>query len=224
MATVLMRSSAGVLALGMMVLAANAQADDTLAPPRDDSAAVAAAKVPRRRGGFTFGIDAGLGLASIAGYPNDVKEIGYARYYRATGVRSSTVLEGWIGGAFSDLFTFELGLTNSVLLGTGGDTSKSFGGIFRIEAFPLFTFGGHLRDLGVRFDAGVGSGSVSDRLGTKLVDSSFASIFGGGIFYEGFRARKFAHGPFLMGNYLWSDTALRPGIFIGWRSVLYTKP
>ena len=85
-------------------------------------------------------------------------------------------------------------------------------------------FGGHLRDLGVRFDAGVGTGSVSDRLGTKLVDSSFASIIGGGIFYEGFRARKFAHGPFLMGDYVWADTVRRPAIFLGWRSVLYTGP
>ncbi len=231
MATVLLRSYAGaavaLVTLAALGLPAAARADDAppaaSAPPAVE-APPAAAKLPSRRGGFTVGFDTGLGLASIVGYPNDVKKIGYARYYTVTGPRSATVLEGWIGGAFHDLFTFELGLTSTVLLGTGADTAKSLGGLFRVEAFPLFALGGRLRDLGVRFDAGVGTGSVTDPHGNKLVDGAFASIIGGGIFYEGFRARKLAHGPFLMGNYLWSDTALRPAIFVGWRSALYTKP
>jgi hypothetical protein len=208
-------SCGAAIVLGTVVFAGVARAED--APP----APVAA---PTRRGGFTVGVGTGLGLASIVGYPNDVKKIGYVGYYTATGAKPATVVEGWIGGAFHDLFAFELGVTNTVLLGTGDYTARSLGVLFRVEAFPLFTLGGHLRDLGVRLDAGVGTGSVSDPLGNKVVDGSFASIVGGGVFYEGFRARKLAHGPFVMGNYLWSDTALRPAIFVGWRSVLYTKP
>src|SRR5436309_3173586 len=37
-----------------------------------------------RRSGFTAGIALGFGLASIVGYPNDAKKIGFQRYYTAT--------------------------------------------------------------------------------------------------------------------------------------------
>jgi hypothetical protein len=132
--------------------------------------------------------------------------------------------ELWIGGALTDYVNFGLGFTSSMLFATGDNKARLTGGIFRVEAFPLFPLGGPLRDLGVRFDAGLGVGQVTDPSGAALVDSSSASIIGGGIFWEGLRAWKTAHGPMLIANYLWSDTARRPAIFLGWRSVLYTSP
>jgi hypothetical protein len=179
---------------------------------------------PVRRGVFMIGLDAGAGLGSIVGYPNDSTKIGYAGYYTATGVRPATVFEGWLGAAFTDWFTFGIGFTTSSLFATGSNTARLTGALFRVEAFPLFPLGGAFRDLGVRFDAGPASASVTDAAGDKLVDSSFASFVGGGIFWEALRAWKTNHGPFLMGNYLWSDSARRPAILLGWRTVLYTSP
>jgi hypothetical protein len=169
------------------------------------------------------GLDAGVGIASIVGYPNDETKIGYAPFYTATGARPAGLLEAWIGAAITEWFNFGLGFTSSLLFAIGDDRARNLGGLFRVEAFPLFPLGGRWRDLGVRLDAGLGTGTVTDPMGTRLVDSSSASIIGGGVFWEGLRAWKTAHGPMLIGNYLWSDTARRPAIFLGWRSVLYTK-
>jgi hypothetical protein len=177
-----------------------------------------------RRGGLVIGLAEGFGAMSVVGYPNDVQKIGYAPYYTATGARGGPLAQLWVGVAFSDWLTFGLGFTGSTFLDKGGHEARSDGGVFRVEAFPLFSLGGRLRDLGVMFEAGLGSASVTDAMNNKLVDGGAASIIGGGVFYEGFRVWKLAQGPFLMGDYLWSDTALRPGIFLGWRMSFYSKP
>jgi hypothetical protein len=197
-----------------MLWAGAARADDapSVEPP------------PTRRSSFTFGIDLGPGVASIVGYPNDATKIGFARWYTTTGARPAGVLEAWVGGALTDYVTLSLGFKGSRLVGTGSDAAMSLGGIFHIEAYPLFALGGPLRDFGVRIDAGVGTATVTDMSGTKLVDGAAASIIGGGVFYEGLRAWKTAHGPFLMGDYMWSDTVRRPAIFLGWRSAFYAGP
>jgi hypothetical protein len=179
---------------------------------------------PTRRGGFVVGLAAGVGVASIVGYPNDSRKEGYASWYTATGARPSALGQLWIGNAFSDWFVFGLGFTYSPLFATGGDKARSFGGLFHIEAFPLYTFGGHLRDLGIMLDAGIGTATVTDAMSNRLVDGSAAALIGGGVFYEVVRTWKIGQGPFLMGNYVWSDTAIRPAIYAGWRMSLYTKP
>lgn len=179
---------------------------------------------PTRRSGFTLGVDVGVGVASVVGYPNDLNKIGYAQWYTATGARPAGLVEAWLGAALADWFTVTLGMKVSRLYATGDVTAQSLGGMFHVEAFPLFPLAGGLRDLGVRFDAGLGTATVTDTSGNKLVDGSAASIIGGGVFWEGLRAWKTAHGPFLMGDYVWSETVRRPAIFLGWRSVLYTGP
>lgn len=226
MVTVLKRSAAAA-ALAALLFTGAARADSMLGQsgtgqPLD---AITAPPAPiTLRGGFTVGADLGVGVASIVGYPNDVQKIGYASYYTVTHARPSAVAELWIGGAFTDWFTFAIGGTFSPILAEDGEKARMFGGIFHLEAFPLFPLGGHLREVGIRLDAGIGEAIVTDANQGQLVNSTLASIIGGGIFYEGLRAGKTAHGPFLMANYLWSETALRPAIFIGWRSVLYTSP
>ncbi len=186
--------------------------------------APAEAPKPVRRGGFVIGLAVGAGVASIVGYPNDLQKEGYAGFYTATGARPASFGQLWIGGAFTSWFTFGIGFTGGTLLATGSDKALSGAGLFHIEAFPLYALGGHLRDLGVMLDAGFGTASVTNAMGDKIVDSSAASLVGGGVFYEAFRTWKIRQGPFLMGNYVWSDTAIRPGIFAGWRASLYTKP
>ena len=49
-------------------------------------------------------------------------------------------------------------------------------------------------------------------------------MIGGGVFYEGFRFWRLAGGPFVSGNYFWSDAVRRPGIFFGWRTSFYAGP
>jgi len=170
------------------------------------------------------GITLGAGVASIVGYPNDLTKIGYQSGYTATGARPAGLGSIWVGTAFAEWFTFGIGVSASGLAGTGDDTAWLLGGVFRVDTYPLFPLGGAWRDLGIRLDAGLGTARVTDPAGDKLVDGAFASIVGGGVFWEGIRAKKTRHGPILYGDYLWSDTARRPAIFLGWRSVLYTKP
>lgn len=177
-----------------------------------------------RRSGFVVGAALGGGLASIVGFPNDAKKIGFAPYYTATGARPAPAFELWIGGALTDWFTFGLGFTGGSLLLTGDTKATATAGLFHVEAFPLFYVSEKLRDLGVMLDVGTGNASVKSKTDVKLVDSSSASLVGGGVFWEPARLWRFRGGPFLMGNYIWSDTARRPGVFAGWRMSLYTGP
>jgi hypothetical protein len=234
MATVLKRLTACSAALVAALSARASLADDPKpaepakvaeaeAPPADPAAAPAETK-PTRRNGFTIGVGLGMGVSSIAGFPNDVNKVGYKRWYTETGARPSPLVELWLGGAFTDWFVFSVGMTGSRLLGTGDNSAMAAAGIFHIEAYPLFWLGGRYRDLGIRIDAGAGAANVQDKNDKKLVESSAASLIGGGLFYEGIRFWKVSQGPFLMGNYMWSDTARRPAIFLGWRAAITAGP
>ena len=209
------------LALAAMLLAPAVRAEE--AKPADPSTAWEAAP-PTRRGGFAMGVALGSGIASIVGFPSDVKKVGYERYYTVTGVRPSPVLSVWLGGALADWVNFGLGFTGGTLLATGDDTARAGAGMFHVEVFPLFYVSDALRDLGLWIDAGAGSATVVSKSEKKLVDSSSASLVGGGVFWEPVRFWRIRGGPFLMGNYMWSATARRPAIFAGWRMSLYTSP
>ena len=234
MATVSMRSPASTaVALAALLLARGAFADE--AKPTGPKAPPAAAAEPApadprawetappsRRSGFLIGAAFGFGVASIVGFPNDVKKIGYAPYYTATGPRPSPIVEVWLGGALADWLNFAIGFGGGTLLATGDNTARSAAGMFHLEVFPLFHVSDKLRDLGLMFDAGSGVATVTSPDDTKLVDSSAASLLGGGVIWEPVKFWRFRGGPFLMGNYVWSDTARRPAIFAGWRMNLYT--
>jgi hypothetical protein len=208
-------------ALGALLATRAARADDA-------SSGVGGASEPppkpTRRAVFTFGLDSGIGVASIVGYPNDVTKVGFERWYTTTGARPAGVLEAWVGVPVTDYLTLSLGFKGSRLVADLGQRATSYGGMFHIEAFPLFPLGGPWRSLGVRLDVGLGTAFVADSFGNKVVDGGSTSILGGGIFYEGFRGKKTAFGPFLMGDYIWSDTARRPAIFLGWRAAFYARP
>lgn len=211
--------SAVVLAL--MAVASPAIADDP--KPADPPSSWENAP-PTRRGGFALGVALGAGVASIGGYPSDVKKIGDDRYYTVTGVRPAPVLEIWLGGALADWVSFGVGFTGGSLLATGDDTARSGAGLFHIELFPLFYVHEKLRDLGLMIDAGAGAASVTSKADKKLVDSSAASLVGAGVLWEPVKLWRIRGGPFLMGQYMWSDSARRPAIFAGFRMSLYTRP
>jgi hypothetical protein len=213
-------------ALGPLALALGALFATRPARAEDASSAGANEPPPKptRRATFTFGLDAGLGVASIVGYPNDVTKIGFAHSYTTTGARPAGALEAWVGVPVTDYLTLSLGFKGSRLVTDLGQRATSYGGMFHIEAFPLFPLGGHWRDLAVRFDVGLGTAFVADSFGNKVVDGASTSFLGGGLFYEAFRRKKTAFGPYLMGDYFWSDTARRPAIFLGWRAAFYARP
>ena len=197
--------------------AGHAPAISTEAPPKPWEVAPAT-----RRAGFITGVFAGFGIASVAGFPNDLKKIGRARYYTVTGVIPGGSGMLWIGGALTDYFNFGLGLQASQLI-SSGNTINNVAFTFHVEAFPLFPLGGAWRDAGVLLDAGTGSVIVhsKDDSTHALVDGGATSEIGGGVFYEGLQLGKFGLGPFLLGNYYWSDSARRPGVFAGLRGTLY---
>ncbi|MFT3766593.1 MAG: hypothetical protein QM820_13930 [Minicystis sp.] len=240
MATVSLRSlGSTAVALGALLVTGAAAADEpakvagdasaaaatpraSAAPPADPSAWEKAPAT--RRSGFNLGAAMGFGLASIVGFPNDVKKIGYVPYYTATGARPTPVFEVWLGGALADWLNFGLGVTGNLVLATGDNKARSVAGIFHVEIFPLFHVSERLQDLGITIEAGTGVATVTSPKDEKLVDSSAASLVGGGVFWEPVRAWRFRGGPFLMGNYMWSDTARRPAIFAGFRMSLYSGP
>jgi hypothetical protein len=209
------------VALAALLIAPAALAEE--AKPADPESAWETAP-PARRGGFAMGVALGAGVGSIVGFPNDVKKIGYQRYYTVTDVRPSPVLSVWLGGALADWVSFGIGFTGGSLLATGDNAARSGAGMFHIELFPLFYVSERLRDLGVWIDAGAGTATVTTKDDVKLVDGASASMVGGGVFWEPARFWKIRGGPFLMGNYMWSDSMRRPAIFAGWRMSLYTSP
>jgi hypothetical protein len=192
----------------------------------DDAKPAWETQKPERRGGFAVGLSLGAGIASMAGFPADPKKVNRLRYYTVTGVRPTGIGTAWIGSAITDWFMFGIGFTGGGLLPTGDSTAVAFGPVFHIEAFPLLSFGGRLRDLGVMLDAGIGIATVSPNQDANryLIDGFGSSLFGGGVFYEGFQVWRLRSGPFLAGDYYWSDFVRRPSIFLGWRMSLYTKP
>jgi hypothetical protein len=177
-----------------------------------------------RRSGFVAGLSIGLlGAGSFAGYPNDVRKIGYERYYTETGLATGSSAELWIGGALSDWCTFGVGFG---MLGIAPDGLTAGGGTFtfRVETFPFFGRGGRAQDFGLLLLAGTGGVAVTpeDDEDTKLIDGGAASRVGVGLFYEGARPWKFGMGPFASFDYLGSDTVRAPMVVVGFRSAIYT--
>ena len=184
---------------------------------------VAPAAARAYRSGFVVGLALGTGIVAFSGYPNDSRKIGLLSHYTETGASIGGLGSLWIGGALSEWFTFGLGFSGGSMPLLSDQKATSGGLIFHMEAYPLFTRGGHWRDLGVMFDAGTGSATVTPKDSTKkLIDSGSGSMIGGGPFYEGFKLWKLKGGPFVEGNYVWSDSVRRPALFFGWRTSLYT--
>jgi hypothetical protein len=204
---------------------ASAPAPTSEPPATGPDAEPAWERAPRvRRSGFTAGLAGGLVLGTAAGFPNDAKKIGRARYYTETGVGIGTGGSLWIGGALSDWLTFGIAVGGANL--SAGDYAISSGVfMFHTEVFPLFWLGGLWREVGVIVDTGVG-GSVTTLADSedKLIDGGAISRIGGGVFYEGFRLWRISTGPWLYADYTWSATVRAPGFYLGWRTVVYTGP
>lgn len=215
----------GALALAPVELVATvARADSPLdtTATNETTPALFDQTAPTRRAGFLASVDLGGGVASISGYPNDVRKIGVDRYHTSSGALGGANETVWIGGALTDYFNFGLGLTFSELVASN-DKIQNVAFLFRLEGFPLFWKGGAWRDLGAIFTAGTGGVTLAPKSDPSqpLVDGGATSMIGGGVFFEGIRFSRFAMGPFALANYFWSQSVERPAVFAGWRAVVY---
>jgi hypothetical protein len=147
-------------------------------------------------------------------------------YLTETGARPSGYAALWIGTPLTDWFAFGVGATAGGLLPTEDTYATALGILFHLEGFPLYSLGGRLGELGLMLNTGVGFAGVAPRASPddRLVDGTGCSMLGGGVFYDGFRVKHLSGGPFVVGEYYWSDFIYRPAVFFGWRAALYTKP
>lgn len=172
-----------------------------------------------RRSGFTFGVSGGLLTGAARGYPNDVAKIGYAEYRTETGVGVSSGGAFWLGGALADWLNVGIGLFGG---GFERNGLRLTGGAFqaRVELFPLFYQGGHLRDLGVLLTAGTG-GVVIERGNESVAEGPGTSAVGAGVFYEPWRWWRLTFGPQLEYLYQFSDGMRSHTVVMGVRTAFY---
>jgi hypothetical protein len=175
----------------------------------------------QRRSGFVGAIDLGFGLGNASGYPNEISKIDDPDFESSTGSAFGSTWSIWAGGALRDWFTFGLGLMS---IGAASKDIKAGGSAFilHVEAFPLWTMGGSLRDLGVYTNFGAGSMAITG--GPEKAEGGLMSVLGGGLHYELWRPGHFAIGPMLEGSYLYSQSGEAFGVFAGIRSSFYGGP
>jgi hypothetical protein len=174
-----------------------------------------------RRSGFVASAGLGLGVGSVTGYPLALSKQNNPLYESSTGTAFATSWSFWLGGALRDWFTFGLGLSS---FGAGAGDMKARGAAFilHIEGFPLWSLGGHLRD--VSAFAELGAGGMTLEGGPETADGGLLSVLGFGVGYEAFRWGHFTLGPVLSSNYLYSDSMTSFAVLGGLRSSFYGGP
>jgi hypothetical protein len=175
----------------------------------------------QRRSGFVATFDLGFGLGQASGYPNEVSKIDDPDYESSTGAAFASTWSLWAGGALRDWFTFGLGVM-SLGAGSGDIKAGSTAFILHVEAFPLWSLGGKLRDVSVYSHFGAGGLSITG--GPEKAEGGLMSVLGGGVGYELWRLGHFAIGPVLEGSYMYSQSGEAFGVFAALRSSFYGGP
>lgn len=174
-----------------------------------------------RRSGFVASIGLGFGAGAALGYPNEVSKIDRPEFESSTGTSFASASSIWIGGALRDWFTFGLGLA-SLGMKSGDLEGAASAFIVHVEAFPLYSLSGRLRDLSFYTDFGAGGLLIEG--GPEDADGGFISYLGAGSSFELFRLGHFAFGPTLGGMYAYSQSAEAGGVFAGIRGTFYGGP
>ncbi|MBI4705061.1 MAG: hypothetical protein HY744_28475 [Deltaproteobacteria bacterium] len=213
-------SAAWLLAVAGLLAAFDARAQQPRQEPDWGNA-------PReRRSGLVVGLGLGGALGGASGYPNDAMKIDREQYHTVIGVAAGGGGSLWLGAAPCDWLTLGLGGSGGVMEGEGHQVAF-FAGALRLEAFPAWSLGGYYRELGTFMESGIGFVEArAEGGGTVLpIDSGgAASRLGVGVFYEGIRLWRLSMGPYAMFDEMWSASASRPALWLGWRTALYTGP
>jgi len=213
------RRSALVAALSLGSLA---WASAVNAQPKDTDWDGGYQTVAKRRSDLTLGLSAGPWLGVARGYPNEVAKIGVPEFEADTGLGFGGSGAAWLGAALRDWFNFGIGgsygrFEHNGLRASGG------GLIFRLEAFPLFSQGGALADLGIGADLGLSVYNIARGSENKAEGGAMSHITVG-VFHESWRFGRCAVGPTLEYTHLFSETLTVNTALAGVRLALYTGP
>jgi len=175
-----------------------------------------------RRSDFVFGASLGLVLGGASGHPNEIAKINDPAYEATTGLAIGPGGSMWIGGALRDWFTVGVGGT---YFGMTGGSGTGSGGAFtiRVEAFPLYPWGGLLRDLAFFGVFGAGGYTVRADDGNRG-EGGFMSLVGLGSAFELLRLGPVALAPTAEYMLVRSQSATAHQVILGIRAVAYAGP
>ncbi len=177
-----------------------------------------------RRSDLVLGFSPGLVLGLASGYPNEIDKIDEPAFKAESGLAAGFGFEAWLGGALTDWFTFGVG---GGYFGGNGSKGSTSGGAFlvRVETFPLFSLGGHLRDVAIFANFGAGSLKLEGEGDPgKDGDAGLASIGGFGVAYELARVGHFAFAPSAEYLLIASPSLSAHQLLLGARVVFYGGP
>lgn len=208
--------STGVLLAVVTALPGTARADEEsyqsqYQPPK-----------PELRSDFLIGLGLGLALGRAVGYPNEAEQIGRSESRHVRGFERGSFIQLMLGGALRDWFSFGFGIS---VLSSGEEENRLSQAAFitHLEGYPLFSLGGHWRDLGVFFDAGAG-GSVIQVDKETVADGGAVAYIGPGVVYEAVRFGSFTLSPTLGFVHNFSPSMSSSYGTLGARIVFYGGP
>lgn len=175
-----------------------------------------------RRSGFTFGLESGLQLGNVHGYPKDAVKLNDPRYEADTDLALGPLGRLWLGGAIRDWFAFGVGLERIQARGNGL-VAGGGAAILRPEIYPLWSLGGPFRDLGVHADFGIAWMKIKSGDATVADGGTLARV-GFGVFHESVRWKHLGIGPTLGVSHLFSETLKATLVEVGVRIAVTTGP
>jgi hypothetical protein len=142
-----------------------------------------------------------------------------------TGAAVGTGFSVFLGGAFTDWFSFHIGATSTSAAKGNYETSGA-AVIFGVETWPLFSRGGVFRDLGLGLDFGTGSANVFDKRDKDhaLAEGGGFSMVRGQVLWDALTLWRVNLGPTLGYEYRTADTFSEKIVWLGLRTALYTGP
>gem|GEM_PF-952116 len=195
------------------------------APVYDNSSAQYRPPPTERRGGFAMGLTLSYGLGDYRGYPLEVEALNDPTQEQKTGLSMASNLSLWLGGSPRDWLTVGVGLS---LMGAtlNQEIGTTTGILFHVEGFPLYSWGGTFRNLGLGFDGGVGIGAIYAKDDKKfedpLAESGGMSTLGFSVFWEPILFWKISMGPAVNYTYAFSQTMQVNQFVLGFRTALYS--
>lgn len=176
-----------------------------------------------RRGGFAMALTTGYGVGVHRGYELSVDALNDPNGKQSTGVTATSNMSLWFGGAIRDWITTGVGISL-----TSAPFSDPFGGggalIFHIEGFPLYSFGGQFRNLGLGLTGGIGTAVLldqDDRKGDPLAESGALSTLHLTAFWEPWTPWHFSMGPALVYTRGFSQTMSVDQVTLNFRAAIY---
>ncbi|MCC6646489.1 MAG: hypothetical protein IT374_13070 [Polyangiaceae bacterium] len=195
-----------------------AAAEPVVAPPKNEGDNPYFPVTTRRRYGFTLGLEGGANVTRAEG---SGMQFTARTTPTSTGAAFGTGQSLWIGGVFTDWFSFHLGMTfNRASVGDHEISGTGF--MFGLETWPLFARGGVFRDLGLGLDFGTGTAEVRSKARDKVeADGGGMSMVRASVFWDAVSAWKLNLGPFVAYERRTGEVYSQDLAWLGVRAVFY---